>query len=171
MTKDELAAMLNGREYGSEMTRDEERTARQNRLLVAYGDSDDNLEVRGVMNDEFGAYEGCECYLVRVSDRWERLSSGTSPVLVEAIWAPKDDTKLSWLITSPIPHSTFDIMEDSEPFCRGIVIDQGDMIALINGGWSVSDDEMSAALAVVDGAVEGGTILSILTAAAKARNQ
>ncbi len=170
MTRDEFAAMLNGRQYGSEMTRDEEKAARQNRLLVAYGASDDSLELRGVMNDEFGAYEGCECYLVRVGERWERLSNGTSPVLIEAIWAPGDDPHLSWLITTPLPHATFEIMEDGDPFCRGVVIDQGDMISLINGGWSVSEDEMASARDVADG-IDDDIILSILTAAAKARAQ
>ena len=46
MTKEELAAMLNGREYGKEITKAEEEKAKANGLVVIYGYSDDNVELR-----------------------------------------------------------------------------------------------------------------------------
>jgi hypothetical protein len=43
---------------------------------------------------------------------------------IKAIWAPKDDNEkvfASWLIETEIPHENFNIMEDGELFCRGVV--------------------------------------------------
>jgi hypothetical protein len=39
---------------------------------------------------------------------------------IEAIWG-KDG--YSWTYKTDIPHATFDIFEDGEKFCRGIVFD------------------------------------------------
>ena len=41
MTKEELAATLNGREYNHEITKEEEAEARENGLVVIFGASDD----------------------------------------------------------------------------------------------------------------------------------
>ena len=58
MTAKELSEMLSGREYGMEITKDEERQAADAGLVVVYGYSDDNVEIAGAISDEFGAYEG-----------------------------------------------------------------------------------------------------------------
>lgn len=39
---------------------------------------------------------------------------------IEAIWSP-DEIDASWLIKTDIPHATFDILEDGDLFCRGVV--------------------------------------------------
>jgi hypothetical protein len=133
MTRDELAAMLNGRKYRKEITRDENKAARSDGLIVVFGASDDLLEFHGVMGDEIGAYNGTTA---RVSTRFEViqkmdgeddfLEAGWTPpkplFSVKAEWCP-DGFPGSWLITTDQPHSTFDIMEDGELYCRGIVID------------------------------------------------
>lgn len=134
MTKEEFAEMLNGREYREEITREEELLARESSLIVMFGYSDDNVELVGCINDEVGAYDGaiiqfingeilqnfCDC-----EDRcpnWDRFVNVIKSKIktVKAIWG-KDN--ISWQFKTDIPHSAFDIMEDGEIFCRGIVFD------------------------------------------------
>jgi len=52
MTAAEFAEMLNGREYGNELTRNEEAMAKEYGLVVAYGASDDLMEFGGAICDE-----------------------------------------------------------------------------------------------------------------------
>lgn len=63
MTAKELAAMLNGREVGNEITRREAQESAAAGLVVVYGYSDDNVELAGAIDDEVGAYEGATVYL------------------------------------------------------------------------------------------------------------
>lgn len=50
--------MLNGREYGDEITREEEAMAKAHGLVVVFGYSDDNMEFCGAITDEVGCYDG-----------------------------------------------------------------------------------------------------------------
>ena len=134
MTKEELAALLNGREYRKEITREEEAAAKAAGLLVIFGASDDLTELRGAINDEAGAWDGATHRIDHegfVPD-WESVDHDDedacaayfkrkgSGVMVEA----KCDWKgYSWWIETDVPHATFDILEEDEPYCRGIVID------------------------------------------------
>ena len=128
MDAKELAAQLNGREYGNEITKAEAHQAEHARLIVAFGASDDNLELRGAMDDELSAYDGAKV-TIRL-DSLKVVESGIcsecgskSPVFgIRAQWAPTD-LDASWLITaSGLPFEPFDIMEDGSLFCRGAVI-------------------------------------------------
>lgn len=144
MTRDTLATMLNGRPYPRVISTDEAASAKAAGLVVAYGMSDDLLEFAGAVGDEVGAYDGTT---VRVSangqiiQKWEdfiqndhdesdlksRLlaeSSGTATV--QAKWSPP--TGESWVITiDGAPSSTFNIVEDGEIYCRGIVFSLSDI--------------------------------------------
>lgn len=46
MNAKELAGLLNGREYGTELSHAEEVLASNDGLVVVYGRSDDNMELR-----------------------------------------------------------------------------------------------------------------------------
>lgn len=136
MTKDQLAAVLNGREYRQEISDIESRQAKDSRLVVVFGASDDPLEFRGAIHDELDAYEGT-CVAVNAGGivkpfselredddateedfeaYFKAKASGTHDIV--AHW---DRDGLSWVIESTIPHATFTIMEDGEGYCRGIV--------------------------------------------------
>lgn len=56
---------LNGRQYGSEMTKDEEREAKNANLVVVFGASDDLMEFRGAVNDEWGVWMSGEALFNR----------------------------------------------------------------------------------------------------------
>lgn len=144
MEKEQFADLLNGRSYRDEMSSDEEVLAKQHGLLICFGASDDLLEFRGIIYDEVVAYNGGSAMLIKkkggkidviseedvqevqeIMDDKE-LDFKLSKVEVTAEWCP-DDLECSWRITTTLPHATFDIMEDGELYCRGIVIEKSDI--------------------------------------------
>lgn len=143
MTKEQLALQLNGREYLSELSQDEHVQAREHGLLVIYGSSDDLMELRGIIYDEIGIWDGgkvhifknedgvlsvmCEEEYKEKQDVAREIGYNGNSVIVEALWTPYD-IECSWLMSSSIPNSTFDIMEDGDLYCRGIVIEKSDIL-------------------------------------------
>jgi len=129
MNASEWASLLNGREYGSEMTREEKRKAKSDGVLIFYGYSDDNVEIRGVADEEVSAYDGTTIKLLSNGSVMEDHDCDceycgykkVASVAVHADWCQIDG--YSWTFRTDVPHSTFDIMEDGEKFCRGIVLD------------------------------------------------
>lgn len=145
MTKEQLAALLNGRQYRQEITKDEEAAAKAAGLLVIFGASDDLVELRGAISDQVGAYEGSTVRISKAGaliqdfesidrDDEEALEAyfkakAAGFVEVEAVWSPAGED-LSWAFKTEVPHATFTIAEEGEPdFCRGIVIDMADLKA------------------------------------------
>jgi hypothetical protein len=139
MTKEELAAVLNGREYGQEISREEEKAARQDGLVVLFGASDDLCELRGAIHDEVGAWQGAEILISKSGDLLKHIEEDEAEVLkkyrvlhivesarkaavkVTANWCKTQE--FSWMLETSTPHAEFDIMEDGEGFCRGVIID------------------------------------------------
>ena len=147
MTKEKLAYLLNGREYGNEISLDEEKQAEDSGLIAIFGYSDDGVIFAGKARDQFGGWDGKSFKLniqgsdIEVTEIDVRNVNvvnslvGKDSDMVHAIWSPKE-IKSSWLITSDIPHATFDIVEDGELFCRGIVIDTKDLNPLPGHGYT-----------------------------------
>lgn len=133
MTKEEWAKLLNGREYRHEITRQETEQALFEDMVIIFGASDDLVEIVGVVNDELGCFEGGSFYF---NDRGLVLNICDSPYCphfieaknaaskVVAVW---DQDGYSWTYETDIPHATFDIMEDGEKYCRGIVFSLADV--------------------------------------------
>jgi hypothetical protein len=147
MTKEQFAAMLNNRQYGDEITKEECQLAKDCDLLVAFGYSDDGLELRGLIEDELGAWEGLTLHIFLNANNgktiYHKAGQETSPIasflqlkplIIEAIWCPDklatcpDNLDTSWLIKANVPHATFDIFDDEDLFCRGIVLDKKDIV-------------------------------------------
>ena len=59
----EFANLLNNREYKKEITKEEEKIAKENNLIVIFWYSDDNIELRWAINDEIWAYCWVEFYI------------------------------------------------------------------------------------------------------------
>lgn len=139
MTKEELALKLTGREYGHEITHAEVAEAKKSGLVVIFGYSDDNCELRGAINDEVGACQGATVLIGQRGTLLLEIERGDAEILekygvlntalttrkqatkIEALWCKEPD--YSWTYKTEAPHATFEIMEDGEPWCRGIVID------------------------------------------------
>lgn len=132
MKKEELAALLNGREYGDEMTKAEQEMAREAELVVVFGASDDLIEFQGAIHDEAGAGTGakvflnrqgllpdhenpCECAFCGYAEAQKKCA------VIESIWC--DGSGWSWSYHTDIPHATFEIVENGEPYCQGIVFE------------------------------------------------
>ncbi len=142
MNKQQFADLLTCRQYGEEITKEECRLARGNNLLVAFGYSDDGLRLRGLIDDDYSAYQGTnQHFAINVYGRFVHLEDlatmilltefGVKTVSIQAIWQPTT-LDASWLITTDdVPFATFDIFEDDELFCRGIVIEKADILAAI----------------------------------------
>jgi DNA-binding XRE family transcriptional regulator len=88
-----------------------------------------------------GAWEGGVYYVFKKNKGWAVLSDDDFKEQaekahefdidlrghkIEAIWSPEEPA-CSWLIKTDIPHATFDITEDGELFCRGIVFSIDDL--------------------------------------------
>lgn len=136
MTKEELAAKLNGREYGKEISKIEKMQAEEFGLVVVFGYSDDNIEFTGAIDDEFGCCNGGTAYLHRAGlfenceDECQYSKAAKAKCAqIRAVW---DSGGYSWTYKTEIPHAVFDILEDGEKYCRGIVFDMMDLPSLNN---------------------------------------
>lgn len=120
----ELAEKLNGCNYRDEITKELELEAKNNGLVVVFVDSDDLMHLRGSIDAEVGAWEGGSV-LVAKNEKAKEIT---------AIWCP-DEIKdkegnlidyVSWEIETEIKHYTFDVFEDGQLYCRGIVFSLSD---------------------------------------------
>lgn len=84
MSAQQLAFMLTGGQYGDEITPKMEVLARENNLAVAYGVSDDILEIVGAIDEEYGAFEGGDYYF----DKNGKESNPRDGHLLRAVWSP-----------------------------------------------------------------------------------
>jgi hypothetical protein len=140
MTKEELAAKLNGREYGEELYDLDMDEVKENNLVIIYGASDDLIEFDGAINDESGCCGGGKIKFDKkgVIPEWDEikdaLDEDTARVYlnrkenyseIEAVWC--SGSGYSWEFKTDIPHACFDIMDEGEKYCRGIVISLDDM--------------------------------------------
>jgi hypothetical protein len=149
MTRTELAMKLTGRKYGDEMTDEEEQLAKDNGLIVIFGQSDDLIEFRGVIYDEISAWDGTDFIIatpgtkipVDEDEETYRKAKALEPISIsedsstnknrfKAEWCPSDED-CSWRITTDLPNTTFQIMnEDDENhvYCYGVVIEVKDLV-------------------------------------------
>nr|QNO41409.1 hypothetical protein NCPLLKBI_00003 [Methanosarcinales archaeon ANME-2c ERB4]QNO41464.1 hypothetical protein CIDILJJO_00011 [Methanosarcinales archaeon ANME-2c ERB4]QNO42102.1 hypothetical protein INBEEEIC_00004 [Methanosarcinales archaeon ANME-2c ERB4]QNO42306.1 hypothetical protein OEDCDHIP_00023 [Methanosarcinales archaeon ANME-2c ERB4]QNO42468.1 hypothetical protein LBOOMNCC_00021 [Methanosarcinales archaeon ANME-2c ERB4] len=127
MIVQEIASMLDGREYGEELSDQDMKYAKDNGAVIVFGASDDLMELRGAINDECDCYEGRMIYFNRTGEIECECDSIDCPYFaaikdeaswIEACW---DSEGYSWTYETTIPHETFEILEDGGKYCRGIV--------------------------------------------------
>jgi len=137
MTKEELAAQLNGLEYPTRIPGALIVAAQSSGLVILCGASDDLMEFYGARREEIGCYDGgtalvdVDCVLPdrdcldgdeELAEYVQRQKSAKS---IEALWCKEDG--YSWTYKTDIPHATFEVVEDEEPYCRGIVFSLADL--------------------------------------------
>lgn len=137
MTKEELAAQLDGNEYGSEIPTATWRGAKAAGLVIVYGASDDLMEMEGAISDEGGCYDGGTFKIDArgILPDWADVKDDEDTAAdylvrkgnAKEITANWDTDGYSWTYTTDIPHATFDILEDGEKYCRGIVFSVKDL--------------------------------------------
>jgi hypothetical protein len=128
----EFADMLTDREYGHEITKEEEALAKELGFVVVFGYSDDNAELRGAIDDEIGCFDGG---VLEHKDL-----QGT--ILAE--WCP-EDIDCSWYFSSTQQSEKFYIFEGEDLYCVGIVIDNNKPKPMTNADRirAMSDKELS----------------------------
>lgn len=126
-----LAQQLNGTEYPCRISKDVENQAKASGLAIVFGASDDLMEFRGAIYDEIGAYDGTTAYVdakgllpdreqIEEDDELQDyFARKPNAVAIEQLWCAEPG--YSWTYKTIIPHETFEIVEDGEPYCRGIV--------------------------------------------------
>lgn len=122
-----IVELLNGRKIGEEITPEIKKMAIENDLIIIYGASDDLAEIDGAIYDEVGVSDGGLIYFDEEDLFRTECEDKNCPheirrqekcKTVEAVWC---EGNISWTYKTDIPHKTFDILEDGEVFCRGIV--------------------------------------------------
>lgn len=141
MNAKQLAQRLNGSEYPLDIPKELKEAAKQNRLVIVYGASDDLMEFEGAIYDEVGAYEGTKVLVDskglvpdyeqinkdqrdskdKLREYFRREHSGKE---IEALWCK--ESGYSWTYRTEIPCETFEVVEDGDPYCRGIVFSLDD---------------------------------------------
>jgi hypothetical protein len=137
MTKESLAAAIHGCEYGQELSRFDGREAKAAGLVVVYGASDDLMEFEGAISDELDCSEGGSTMIDAkglvdrnaIDDRDDEaiadyVARKPKARTIRAVWGKGD---ASWSYETDIPHATFDVLEDGEVYCRGIVFSLADL--------------------------------------------
>lgn len=109
MTIQEFAKRLDGRQYGQEISAAEAEQAEQLGYIVVMGYRDDLCEIYGVFREEY------DCYCGGI------IQDARLPKPITAVW---HDTGVgSWSYETDMPHAEFNIFEDDELYCVGIVVD------------------------------------------------
>lgn len=125
-------------------------------LVIVFGASDDLMELRGAIDDEVGAWNGCTTSLAGGKllindcdeDRCPYFAAlNRKAVKLLAHWDdadPEDETITTEVWTYSfldgdgepldVEHADFTINEDGEPWCRGVVLALDDFAALEEGG-------------------------------------
>lgn len=136
MEAKEIAKYLDGIDYGDAIKihyDDAVKAAGREGFVIVFGISDDLLEFHGAIEAEISAWEGVEVFLNSGGLVENQCCEDDCPyfqekkreaVPLEAVW---DRTPYAWTIETTIPHRTFEIYEDGEPFSRGIVFHFSDL--------------------------------------------
>ena len=136
MNKNEACTLLNGMEYGEEIATEIQQCLKGSGLVAVFGASDDLMEFRGAIYDEVGCYDGGTAYLTKDGLLINKCDEDDCPyfeqikkqvMTIEALWNNENEPAIAWTYKTDIPHSTFEIMEDGEVYCRGIVFSLSDL--------------------------------------------
>lgn len=139
LSKELLAQVLNGRQTGAEITREEELQAKAAGLVVIFGASDDLMVLSGAIDDEASCYDGGHVLIdakgalparedidpdddAALKDYFAREPEAKK---IEALWCAEDD--INWTYKTDVPHATFEVMGGDLVYCRGIVISVADL--------------------------------------------
>lgn len=136
MNAEQLANKLNGIEYGDRILPEDIQFAKDNNLVIVTGYSDDNVEFEGAIYDEVSAYDGTTVAIdqdgiIEECDeacdhcpQEQKIEKATNKIVAE--W---DSNGYSWFIKAEgnIKPYYFDVLEDGEKFCRGLVFSLNDI--------------------------------------------
>lgn len=136
----DFARRLNGIEYLEER-KEMWEAAKEKGYVVVFGYSDDNIEFRGAIDDEIGAFGGRTVFFAKDGKISE---NNEGEYYIHAAWYGKvgaktilktfrimddDGDLIPWTYETNIPHEEFMMYEGGDPFCRGIVFARDSVIS------------------------------------------
>lgn len=131
-TVENFAEEITGREYPFRVVSEFSDKAKKLGLVIAYGMSDNLLELRGAVVDEIGAFGGTVVNLdplglvVNRCDEGDRCPNWRrSGVPLILIWHDEEES-YNWTIETEIPHAKFVIFVDGIGLSQGIVFSLAD---------------------------------------------
>jgi hypothetical protein len=107
-------------------TKQEIQLAKDNGWIIVTGASDDLMEFEGAMYDEGGCFDGGKVFFSK-EEVWNGEDDMSAfPNCIEAVWCGREildenGNVIPWTYKTDIPHETFVVYEDGNPYCRGIV--------------------------------------------------
>ena len=134
-TKEQFAAMLNGREYREELTSDDINRAAESGLVVVLGRSDDICSLYGAVDDELDCYNGGRIALANGGVLRRQCDDEECPheaarfnkaKKLEIIWVDEHDGPC-WKYDVPFDAAKFMVFDDGDEYCEGIVFDVADI--------------------------------------------
>jgi hypothetical protein len=138
MTKDTLAALVHGRRHDHGLSIALTEGAKEAGLVIVMGGGEDYIELHGALEQEWGVYGAAEILLTRegifdTHECGEPCRYFTAALkhaqrcgqTLRVVW--NATTFPTWHFQTTIPHATFDILEEGQVFCRGIVFHLDDI--------------------------------------------
>lgn len=122
----EIAEKLNGISYGENVS-DIEAEAKEHDVVIVMGASDDLMEFSGAIDDEGDCFDGGEVYFGRDGVSYDGAEMNN---VIEAVWCDgmnADGIPATWTYKTDIPHENFNVWEDGELYCVGIVFSVDDL--------------------------------------------
>lgn len=123
----EIAEKLNGIAY-RENVRNIEAEAKEHGIVIVMGASDDLMEFSGAIEDEGGCFDGGNVYFDRDGVAYDDDEEKAN--VIEAVWCDgmnSDGIPATWTYKTEIPHEKFNVWEDGELYCVGIVFSVEDL--------------------------------------------
>ena len=127
----DFAKMIGGKQYYyPQFTKEELQIAKDNGFVIVCGASGDLMEFYGAIADEGDCFDGGTVWSNK--ERVVDAPATTGDRCIEALWCDadakdEDGNIITWTYKTDIPHETFMIYEDDEPYCRGIVFSINDL--------------------------------------------
>lgn len=123
-----MAFCLNNRDDEDGFCEFERKCAERNDLVIVCGHSDDVIDFYGAIFAEGDCFNGGDFHLEQEDGRWILKEGLGKCNNISAKWYEKskitDDWEIiPWSYETDIPHTTFYMTHEGEPFCEGIVFD------------------------------------------------
>lgn len=117
MTTKEFATRLNGTIYPDWLSKENKEIAKENGFIIVSGYSDDLIEIDGAIRNEMESFSSDKTFLLGEKG-------------ITACFCKKNENgkKIAvWSFETDIPHETFNIVEQGEVYCVGLIIDKKDL--------------------------------------------
>lgn len=132
MNKEDLATTLSGCDYKEfeAKLKTVQKDAEESGLVIVYGASDDLMELRGALDNEYGCFNGGTFYLTKagvieqkddICNRCDLYKNSLEQAhKLVAKWC---DGEWCWSYEIDVPYAKFGIYDGEDNYCEGIVFE------------------------------------------------